>query len=164
MKAGDVIRRLGLEPLPHEGGYFRLTWRSPLAAADAVGGPARAAGNAIYALFTTEGFSALHRLRHDETWHFYAGDPLRLLLLPPGEESRRIDLGPDLAAGARPQATVPAGVWQGARAPVARLGWSLVGCSLAPAFQWEDFELGDRARLTAAFPGEAEEIARLTRF
>jgi len=169
MTAEDVVRQFRLEPLPEEGGFFRQTWLHPLRLAPSVfpGGlhaGSRAVGSAIYALFTPGDFSALHRLQSDEVWHFYRGDPVTMLTLYPDGSSRRIRLGAAFEVGETPQHLVPAGVWQGARpAPEGCCGWSLVGCTMAPAFDPADFELGERAALEIAYPIHCEEIKMLTR-
>ncbi len=167
MDADAVVKLLGLEPIPEEGGYFRRTWTTDQCID--VDGPSalgrgQPMGTVIYALFTRVQFSALHRLRSDEVWHFYAGDPVDLLLLWPDGESRRFRLGPDLAGGELPQCVVPGGVWQGARPTLSGTsGWSLVGCSMSPGFMSSDFELGDRKYLQAKYSSEAEWIVELTR-
>ena len=125
--AEDVIRLLGLAPHP-EGGFYRETFRP----AGPNGG--RGASTAIYYLLRDGEVSAWHRVHDaDEVWHHYTGAPLELKIA--GETVR---LGSDLAAGERPQAVVPAGVWQTARALG---GWVLVGCTVAPAFTFSSFEM-----------------------
>lgn len=119
-ESAEMIAALGLEPHP-EGGWFRETWREP-------------AGTAIYYLLQAGERSAWHRVGLTEVWHFYAGGPLELELRP-GE---RHVLGGDVMGGQRPQVVVPAGVWQAA----APLGdWTLVGCTVCPAFEFSQFEL-----------------------
>jgi predicted cupin superfamily sugar epimerase len=131
MTAEEVVRLLGRQP-PPEGGFYRATFRAP--APD--GG--RAASTAIYYLLREEDVSAWHRVVDaDEVWHHYAGAPLELTLSA-GRERSSLRLGPDLAAGERPQAVVPAGVWQSAR-PLG--GWVLVGCTVAPGFEFSSFEM-----------------------
>ena len=130
MRAADVVAALDLAPHP-EGGHFRETFR------DAAGG-GRGASTAIYYLLAAGEVSHWHRLDAAETWHWYAGAPLTLALSPDGETVERLTLGNDLAAGARPQAVVPAGVWQSARSHGA---WTLVGCCVAPAFEFAGFEM-----------------------
>jgi uncharacterized protein len=128
-----IIATLGLRPHP-EGGYYVETWR----AADKSGG--RAVGSAIYYLLRPGENSRWHRIDAAETWHYYAGEPLALSIAAASGDlaARRHVLGPDLQAGQRPQVTVPAGDWQSA----ATLGgWSLVGCTVSPAFWFEGFEL-----------------------
>jgi uncharacterized protein len=131
LSAADVIRLLGLAPHP-EGGHYRETFRD--AATDASG---RAASTAIYFLLAAGEVARWHRVDAAEAWLWYAGAPLALTIAD--EAGRReIRLGADLAAGERPQAVVPAGAWQQA----ASLGaWTLVGCTVAPGFQFAGFEL-----------------------
>ncbi len=165
MTAEEVIRLLGLEPLEPEGGFFAETWRArAMLPAGLVPGVAatRPLAAAIYYLLTPATFSALHRLRADEVWHFYLGDPVELLLLEQGSAGRVVALGPALAAGQRPQAAVPAGAWQGARlAPGG--AWALLGTTTAPGFDPADFELGRRDELLARWPGQRALIEALTR-
>jgi predicted cupin superfamily sugar epimerase len=162
-EAGHLISRLGLAPLPGEGGFFAPTWTSDKNRADG-----RACGSAILFLITGSDFSALHRLGMDEIWHFHAGDPAELTLLDPVAAScRTVVLGPDVGGAHVPQAIVRAGTWQGARlgptvAAGAR-GWALFGCTVSPAWDERDFELGERASLLREFPGHAELIRALTR-
>jgi len=131
LTAEEVVRLLGLQPHP-EGGFYRETFRAP--APD--GG--RAASTAIYYLLRAGDVSAWHRVVDaDEVWHHYAGAPLELTLAD-GRERASVRLGADLAAGERPQAVVPAGVWQAAR-PLG--GWVLVGCTVAPGFEFASFEM-----------------------
>jgi len=158
--ARQVISKLGLMPLPREGGFYKSTWTSP-----ATGPDGRALGSAILFLMTEVEFSALHRLGMNEIWHFHAGDPAELTRIDPGTGSRlTIVLGPDVAGGHVPQAVVPAGDWQGARLCAgATRGWSLLGCTLSPAWDERDFELGSAAALVREFPAHAEVIRSLTR-
>lgn len=153
--AADLIAALGLVPLLPEGGYFRETYRSTARH----GGKALA--TAIYYLLTPDTFSAMHRLPTDEVYHFYLGDPVRLLQLGP-DGGQVIDLGPDLAAGQRPQWVVPAGAWQGS-CLVAGGRFALLGTTMAPGYDPSDYEAGDRGRLTAAYPPWAALIAERTR-
>jgi predicted cupin superfamily sugar epimerase len=133
MTAQEVARRLGLSPHP-EGGWFVETFRDP----DGPGG--RAASTAIYYLLEAGQASAWHRVSDAaEVWHHYAGAPLKLSLAPVlSAEAQDIVLGPDLAAGQRPQAVCPRGVWQSA---VSLGDWSLCGCTVAPGFEFASFEL-----------------------
>lgn len=129
--AEAAIRRLGLAPHP-EGGWFRETFR------DASPGAARGASTAIYYLLHAREVSRWHRVDAAEVWHWYAGAPLLLTLSHDGKARQELVLGPDLATGAEPQRVVPAGVWQTARS----LGnWTLVGWSVAPAFEFSGFEM-----------------------
>jgi predicted cupin superfamily sugar epimerase len=161
-EAGHLISRLGLVPLPREGGFFARTWTSTEKMA---GG--RACGSAILFLMTETDFSAIHRMGMDEIWHFHAGDPVGLTLLDPVTGSCRVVLlGPDVAGPHAPHAIVPAGTWQGARLcpdTVGRRGWALFGCTVSPAWDDREFELGERDALVLEFPGHAERIRALTR-
>jgi uncharacterized protein len=159
-EAGHLISRLGLAPLPREGGFFARTWTSRETMADG-----RACGSAILFLITGSDFSALHRLGMDEIWHFHGGDPAELSLLDPVAASwRTLVLGPDVAGGHVPQAVVPAGTWQGARPRAGgALGWTLLGCTVSPAWDEREFELGERGALLLEFPGHDALIRALTR-
>ncbi|WP_308258021.1 cupin domain-containing protein [Pseudonocardia lacus] len=142
-----LAERLGLEPLPGEGGLFRRTHLD-------------AHSSAIYYLLLDPDFSALHVLGSPEVYHFYAGAPLRMLLLAPDGTATEPLLGPDPISGQRPQLVVPGGTWQGARTTGA---WSLVGTTMAPPFDESGFRLAERADLTARYPAARARIAELTR-
>jgi predicted cupin superfamily sugar epimerase len=164
--AADIKRLLSLAPLDEEGGFFVETYRSALrlsATALAAGyDGARDASTAIYYLLTPESFSAMHRVRGDELFHFYMGDPVEMLQVRPGGAHEVTVIGTDLAGGMRPQFVVPAGVWQGLRL-VAGGRAALMGATMAPGFDRRDFALGSRAELTALCPARAHLIAALTR-
>lgn len=130
-EATAIIRALDLKPHP-EGGHYRETFRDMPAA----GG--RGAMTAIYYLLQAGEVSAWHRVDAAEIWHFYAGAPLALTLSSDGHETRIVHLGPDILAGQRPQATVPPQCWQTAKSLGA---WTLVGCTVGPAFEFSGFEL-----------------------
>ena len=131
--ADDVIRLLGLEPHP-EGGHFRETFRDTAAAG---AGSNRAASTAIYFLLRAGEVSRWHRVDAAEAWHWYAGAPLLIGIAGNGEK-REVRLGCNLAAGERPQAVVPAHAWQQAQSLGA---WTLVGCTVAPGFEFAGFEM-----------------------
>ena len=109
-----------------------------------------------------ETFSEMHVLASDEIFHFYLGDPVEMLLLYPSGQSLLLTLGPDLAAGQRPQILVPAGVWQGTRL-VEGGKLALLGCTVTPGFDYADYESGRYAELAAKWPAEAERIRKLAR-
>jgi predicted cupin superfamily sugar epimerase len=111
---------------------------------------------------TTSGFSACHRLRSDEMWHFYAGGPLVVHVIAPDGAYTRLLLGPDIEAGQVFQAVVVAGCWF-ASAPLLAESFALVGCTVAPGFDFADFELARRSKLSDEFPQHAELIAEFTR-
>jgi len=132
VSAEDVVRRLDLKPHP-EGGFYRETFR------DRRRDPAgRAASTAIYYLLGAGEVSAWHRVDAVEIWHFYAGAPLAITLSEDGHDAASYHLGPDIARGQQPQVVVPAGCWQTATSLGA---WTLVGCTVAPGFRFEGFEL-----------------------
>lgn len=170
------IEKLGLEPHP-EGGYFRQTYKAGTMVARAFAaahppvnnavrsGPpdeARAASTAIYFLLEGENFSALHRLRSDEVWHFYAGSPVVVHVIAPGGEYSKILLGRDFEAGQSFQAVVKAGCWFGSQVEDWK-SWALVGCTVAPGFEFADFEMGKREELVTKYPQHRDVIERLTR-
>ena len=166
LTAEQIRELLQMKPHPIEGGYFVETYRSAqkfpeeLLAASQQG--ERAVSTAIYYLLTPDTFSALHRLRGDEIFHFYLGDPVEMLQLAPDGTGRTILLGPDLAAGMRLQHTVPGGIWQGSSlVPGGR--YALLGTTMAPGFDARDYESGRRDELSAEYPHYAPQIARLVR-
>jgi predicted cupin superfamily sugar epimerase len=166
LNAEEVIRLLDLKPLPGEGGFFRETHRSAdhlaLAALPSRYATAKSASTAIYYFLTPNTFSALHRLPTDEVYHFYAGNPVELLVLAENDGGSVVTLGSDLAAGHQPQYVVPRGTWQGSRVKAGG-AWALMGTTMAPGFDFADFEAGDRATLAAAYPAHADMIRALTR-
>jgi predicted cupin superfamily sugar epimerase len=158
------IEKLGLQPHP-EGGYFRQTYKSELKiAGGALRGftGTRAASTAIYFLLEGDNFSAFHRLRSDEIWHFYAGSALTVHVISPGGEYSEILLGNDTESGQVFQAIVRAGSWFASHVRDWK-GWALVGCTVAPGFEFEDFEMGPRERLIREYPQHARLITRLSR-
>ncbi len=163
--ADDLIRRLDLRAHPKEGGFFRETYRSaetlPSSALPRRYGAERSASTAIYYLLRPGTFSALHRLQSDEIFHFYAGSPVRMLQLFPDGTGRAIVLGPDVLAGQQPQVIVPRGVWQGSLLEPGG-DHALLGCTVAPGFDYADYEHGDRAALLAQYPDHRDLILRLT--
>lgn len=157
-----LIRSLQLAPHP-EGGWYRESYRAPVLVE--VHGKQRAASTAIYFLLGSSDFSALHRIAADEVWHFYEGADLEIASLDETGVLRRERLGRDPATGAVPQLVVPAGRWFGARlaAPTEPGRFALVGCTVAPGFDFADFELADRTVLLQRFPEHAELICAWTR-
>jgi len=164
LTAEEIIRLLRLEPLSHEGGFFAENYRSGhLLAPSALPSPlgeSRHLCTAIYYLLTPEANSRLHRLKGDEVYHFYMGDAVELLTLPPGGTGEVHLLGTDLSAGQRPQVVVPGGVWQGSRLlKGGRL--ALMGTTMAPGFDFGDWEAGDGATLAYAYSAFADLIRAL---
>jgi predicted cupin superfamily sugar epimerase len=134
LSAADIIARLDLQPHP-EGGHYRETFRDPRT--DANG---RAFSTAIYFLLARGERSHWHRIDAVETWHFYTGDALTLQIADDNGQ-RTVKLGAELAAGEVPQVIVPAGAWQAAESTG---DWTLVGCTVAPGFDFAAFELAER--------------------
>ena len=166
MNAARLQRLLGLEPLPVEGGYYAETYRSDIALPGSAlperFGGTRLSSTAIYFLLTPDTFSAMHRLAGDEVYHFYLGDPVELLVLAPGGGGEVFSLGQDLEAGMRVQTVVPGGCWQGSRL-AAGGDYALLGTTMAPGFEWQDFEAGDGDKLCAEYPDFQREIRRRVR-
>lgn len=164
MTADEVIRLLDLQPHPIEGGYFRETYRSsatlPASVLPNHSGP-RSISTAIYYLLKPGHVSELHVLPGEEVFHFYLGSPVKMLQLWPDGTGREVVLGPDLAAGHVPQLVVPGGVWQGTQM-IGDSGFALLGCTVAPGFDYADYRNASRAELTARWPAFAEQIERLT--
>ena len=167
LSAEEVKKLLGLKPHPREGGWYVRTYESgervdASAFADRRYAGARFTGTAIYYLLEPDTFSEMHRLKSDEVFHFYAGDAVEMLQLREGSGGVVIVIGNDLPRGERPQVVVERGVWQGSRL-VEGGKWALLGCTVSPGFEFEDYETGGREELGARWPGFAGEIARLTR-
>lgn len=136
LSAADIIRLLDLKPHP-EGGHFRETFRDENTI-QTDGIAARAASTAIYFMLAAGEVSHWHRVDAVEVWHWHAGAPLELSIAPPAGTITDLRVGADLANGERPQGVVPPGYWQSARSLGA---WTLVGCTVAPGFLFEKFEL-----------------------
>ncbi len=163
MNAKEVISQMKLEPLPGEGGFFRRTYCSSQTAEyrNAV----KPIVSAIYYLITPEDFSALHLLQRDEIFHFYAGDSIEFIKIIDGK-LETIAFGNDIANGEIPQVVVEGGVWQALRISEnskSKNGWALVGTTVSPAFEYDDFLIGNREALKKEFPRLAETIHRFTR-
>jgi predicted cupin superfamily sugar epimerase len=164
------IDRLGLEAHP-EGGYYRETYRAderiPASVLPARFDGARDAAALIYFLLPADTFSALHRIRQDEAWHFYVGAPLTLHQIAPDGTYTTTTLGRAVGEGHRLQTVVPAGTWFGATVDDTTANadgdYALVGCTTAPAFDFADFDLADRAALIESYPQHRALIERLTR-
>ena len=164
--AGTLVRDLGLMPHP-EGGFYRETYRSSETIPD-TGLPERFQGErsmatAIYFLLGPGDFSAFHRMRSDETWHFYTGNcALAVHVIHEDGSYRLIRLGSRTEAGETFQATVPAGAWF-ASEPCDPAGFALVGCTVSPGFDFRDFEMADADALSARYPDMAGLVRRLSR-
>lgn len=162
--ADDVIRLLDLKPHPVEGGFYRETYRDgltlPAGLSAKYAGP-RSAGTAIYYLLKPGHVSELHVLPGDEVFHFYLGDPVRMLQLWPDGSGREVVLGTDLVAGHVPQTVVPAGVWQGTALEPGG-SFALLGATMSPGFDFADYVGASRAELASKWPAFASRITELT--
>lgn len=166
MTAEQIIKHFKMQPLPHEGGFFIETYRAAEMLKKEIL-PAGLSGDrnistVILYMLTAKTVSLMHRLKCDEMFHFYLGDPVTMLQLHSDGSSEIITLGQDILNGQKVQVLVPKGTWQGA---FIRAGgkFSLMGCSVAPGFDQADFELGDRETLLAKSPDMRELILKLTR-
>jgi len=166
MNPKEIIKRLRLKPHQVEGGYFRETYRSEEKIA-VKSLPARYKGKRtfstlIYYLLTKTAFSAMHRVKSDEVFHFYAGDPVEMLQLLPGGKGKIITLGNNITKGHLPQVVVRRGVWQGSRLKQGGK-FALFGNTVAPGFEFADYEHGDRQRLIKQYPKFKNKIMGLTK-
>jgi uncharacterized protein len=163
--ADQIKQHLGLVAHP-EGGFYIQSYKSKeMIARDALNPrypSARSTGTAIYYLLEPGTFSEMHRLKSDEIFHFYLGDPVEQLQLWPDGSSQIAHIGPDLERGHTLQLVVPKNVWQGAHlAPGGN--FALLGCTVAPGFEFDDYESGGRESLTRQYPSRREMISALTR-
>ncbi len=159
MDANAIVKKLGLEKLPEEGGFYKEVYRSKEALPD---GSGRVLATDIYYLITPEEFSGLHRVKSSiEIFNFYAGDAAEMIQLTAEGKLSRLTLGPDLDAGQLAKVIVPAGVWQGTRL-VPGGKWALVGCTCIPGFEFADFEGGTFESLRERFPGHDADVRRFT--
>ncbi|HSC54588.1 MAG TPA: cupin domain-containing protein [Phnomibacter sp.] len=154
-----LIQQYALAPHP-EGGYYAETYRSATMVPTAAG--MRPASTAIYFLLTKGNFSAFHRIKSDEGWHHYTGDKVQVHVIHPNGNYECICLGKNIEQGEQVQAMVQAGSWF-ASETIGPTGFALVGCTVAPGFDFADFELANRAELQQEFLLHADLIARLTR-
>lgn len=168
-RAGELVARYGMTHHALEGAWVGLRHVAEDRVAGAAlpsrfEGRARPMSSAIVAVITRRDFSAMHRLRCDEIWHFYGGAPAELLLLRANGHGETVRFGPDALNGEQPQVVVRAGTWMGAR-PLGddELAHTFFGCTLAPAYAPEDYEPGRRAELCRAWPEHASLIRALTR-
>lgn len=158
MTAQDIIHHLHLTPHP-EGGYYRETYRSAQTIETAEG-YTRNVSTAIYYLLENADKSRFHRIRSDELWFFHQGQALEIILLTDGQPTSII-LGPDFANGEFPQAIIPANTWFAAHLKH-DAGYALASCTVAPGFDFVDFELAERAALLDEFPQLQELIKQFT--
>ncbi len=161
----QYITNLNLQPHP-EGGYFKETYRAAESIpAEAL--PTRFSGNrsfstAIYYLLQQGDYSAFHRINSDECWHFYAGQTLLIHIIENNGKYHVVKLGADINASETFQFVVPAAAWFAAE-PAKNSMFALVGCTVAPGFDFADFEMADKQFLLSAFPQHSNIITRLCR-
>ena len=166
MTAGQIIEFFEMKPLAREGGYFVETYR----AAEKIKKAAlpinlssdRNIATAILYLLTPDTFSALHRLKSDEIFHFYLGDPVTMLQLHPDGTAEIITLGKDIINGQKVQVVVPKNTWQGAFINPGG-DFALMGCTVAPGFDPDDYRQADRCELLKQYPSRKDLIIKLTR-
>ncbi len=165
--AEQIIQHFNLKPLPEEGGYYNEVYRSE----EKIGKSAlperydsdRCFGTSIFFLLKKGVFSAMHKLKSDEIYHFYTGGPVKVLLLFPNGSSQTVTLGNDIAAGHQPQLLMPKGVWQGCCLEDEDAEFALMGCTVSPGFEFADFELAERDILVEKYPDRKELITKLTK-
>ncbi|MDE1463837.1 cupin domain-containing protein [Spartinivicinus poritis] len=157
LTAAEIIAHLNLQPLPEEGGYYRETYKS----ADTIqyhftndaSTVIRAVSTAIYYMVLPDNFSALHRIKQDEVYHHYLGESVEMLLIYPDGNHQLITLGKNIANGEQLQVVVPSGTWQGVKLSKRdSTGYALLGTTVAPGFEFDDFELANAEQLVEQYP------------
>ncbi|MBZ9628553.1 cupin domain-containing protein [Psychroflexus sp. CAK1W] len=161
----QLIKRLNLQKHP-EGGYFKETYRSeitiPGSSLPLEFESARSVSTCIYFMLTSDEFSAFHKVNQDEAWHFYTGDTISLHMISPEGYYSNIKIGSDFSSDETPQFIVPAQHWFAAEIENNE-GFALVGCTVAPGFDFNDFELAEQEQLQNKFPKHSDLIKKLTR-
>jgi len=161
MEIHQLISKLGLVPLPGEGGYYRETFKSSFSLGESSLPPAysgkHAISTCIYYLITPESFSALHKLPTEEIWHFYLGDPAEQFQILPNGENRKIILGNNILNGEELQVIVPADTWQATKL-VDGGKFALFGTTMSPGFEFSDYVAGEIEQLSKAYPNLRKEI------
>lgn len=165
LTAERIIKLYNMKPLPGEGGYYVETYRSE-EMIERTSLPDRydldkPYGTAIFYLLTPDTCSRMHRLKSDEVYHFYMGDPVELVLIHPSGTIKVLFLGHDIRAGQFVQAVVPAGIWQGAFL-LEGGQFALMGATVSPGFDFSDREMGTGKELLEQYPQHSEIITRLT--
>ncbi|MBN2778504.1 MAG: cupin domain-containing protein [Bacteroidales bacterium] len=161
----QIAKKLQLLPHP-EGGFYRETYRCGTEIPQTILGSNfsgdRNVSTCIYFMLVSGNFSAFHRIKQDEIWHFYRGSSLLLYMISPDGKLSTIKIGSDILNDEIPQLVVPAGYWFAAEV-IAENSYSLVGCTVAPGFDFADFDLADVNNLCATFPEHEEVVRRLAR-
>jgi predicted cupin superfamily sugar epimerase len=161
LTAEEIISVLNLKPHT-EGGYYRQTYLSKLIIPLAQQHEKRPSSSSVYYLLRSNEFSAFHRLKSDEMWHYYLGSPLTLHTLHPASEHKTQILGPDLFKSQQPQILIPANTWFAAKV-IHPNTYTLCGCTVTPGFDYADFELANRNELLTMYPQYKELIIAHTR-
>jgi predicted cupin superfamily sugar epimerase len=165
MNYQDIIKKFDLVPLPEEGGYYRETYRDSSKVVDnalPLHDGDRTYSTCIYYLITPEEFSGLHAVKSTEIFHFYAGDPVEMVQITEDNQVTRVILGNDLESNHSPQVIVTPHIWQGTKL-VADGEWALLGCTVAPGFEFSDFIIEDRDALIKRFPKHKDAVIEYTR-
>lgn len=164
-KADKIVQLLKLQPHP-EGGFFKETYRSEgiiqPESLEPVYNGTRNYSTCIYYLLTSDVFSAFHRIHQDEIWHFYEGSPIELHIITPSGAYSKTLIGNDIEKGQVPQFVVPGGNWFAA-CVMQKDAYSLAGCTVAPGFDFQDFEMAKCKELAHSFPQHMQIIKRFTR-
>jgi uncharacterized protein len=159
-EANYWIEKLKLQPHP-EGGYYKETYRSEGITVVGEEQRQRSYSTAIYFLLLEDKFSAFHRIQSDELWHFYTGSSIHIYIIDHQGNLQMMYLGNNIEAGEQFQAVVPAHCWFAARM-VQPHSYALVGCTVAPGFDFKDFEMAERKNLIRQYPQHAQIITSLT--
>jgi len=161
----QIVKKLQLLPHP-EGGFYRETYRIAeeitIKFNEKASPVKRNISTCIYFMLTSDSFSAFHRIKQDEIWHFYRGSALKLYMISPAGELSVVKIGNDILNDEIPQFVVPAGYWFAAEV-AENNAFSLVGCTVAPGFDFSDFELADKKSLCVSFPNHESIISKLCR-
>ena len=164
LSANEVIQKFGLVPLPEEGGFYKQTFKDSMKAlGDTFSdkNEKRSLSTCIYYLVTESEFSGLHSVKSTEIFHFYAGDPVRMVQIRHDGKLDEIIIGNNIAKGEVPQVIVEPYVWQGTKL-LPGGSWALMGCTVSPGFEFEDFINGNRDELTEKFPQHRSVIKEFT--
>jgi predicted cupin superfamily sugar epimerase len=163
MTADEIIKKLQLEPLPQEGGFYRETYRSTtMIDVTNKGTTLRSLMTIIYYLITPLSKSLIHRLKSDEMFFFHLGSPVVLMLLYKDKRGEIVTLGTDLNQGQKPHAIIPKGTWFGASMLDTKAQYSLLSTTVSPGFDFDDYEHGRRDELLATYPNYSDIIIELT--
>jgi len=165
MDAQDIIKHYSMQPLPDEGGYYVETYRAsekiPHNALNSRYNGDRHHSTSILYLITPTSFSKMHRVKSDEIFHFYLGDPVEMLQLKPDGTSQLLTMSQDIKASHKQQVIVNNGIWQGTKI-IGDGKFALLGCTVSPGFEFQDYETGTYKELAKNFPSHHQLIKELT--